>query len=510
MASEKAVNVATPSLAYQRMEPNFTMIRDILGGTERMRVTGRVYLPQHANESDKNYAVRLRVSTFTPLYKVTTENMTGRVFAEEILIEDADEQLMKDLENCDLTGRHVSLFARDVFQEALDMGITFIYVDYHKGLPTETQEQVQASGARPYFVHLKAENVLSVETDGSGNITRARFKEFETVMVEKWGQKVVERVRVVEPTRFELWEKTDSKTKDKTQEVWTLKEEGPMTLGIVPLIPVITNKTGPFEAKPPLLDVAYLNIKYFQCQSNYDNGMSVAMFPILAASGYKGDDPQITIGPKSLLTMEDPQGSFYFVEHTGAAIAAGVAQLEGIKADCVLQGARILMPRLSSGPDTTATQERSDETREICPLQAMSQDLSDALENALLIFLLWKGKLPATEPSVELRGSFEDVAGGVPELTVLANLVTGGNLTKETLWDEMKRRKVLSEDFDPEKEKELLSMGGMDLLPAPSSPGTPRGKPAEAGVLDEPANMKPKPGKPGKPGSQEGSKAQVK
>jgi hypothetical protein len=50
--------------------------------------------------------------------------------------------------------------------------------------------------------------------------------------------------------------------------------------------------------------------------------LTVARFPILASRGAISDD-ELTVGPNQWLQLPGPAGRFYYVEHTGKAIAAG-------------------------------------------------------------------------------------------------------------------------------------------------------------------------------------------
>ena len=59
------------------------MIDALLGGTQTMRMYGKAYLPQWANETREAYLDRLATSTLLPVLKETIGQMVGRVFFQD-------------------------------------------------------------------------------------------------------------------------------------------------------------------------------------------------------------------------------------------------------------------------------------------------------------------------------------------------------------------------------------------------------------------------------------------
>ena len=492
----KQNNVATPSKAYDRMKADWKFIRDLLGGTKQMRLCGKQYLPQFPAESEKNYTIRLSAATLTPFYRIACENMKGRSFAEGVDIKDVkDEGVEKYLENVDLTGRDIGIFLQDLFLETMETGIGYVFVDFTKDRPTETLDDEEKSGARPYFVQVRPENVISVRLSADGlRIEEARIKEFENVY-ENYTEKTIERVRVLTPGAFELWEKQGVEGKADTN--WVLVDSGSTTLGYVPLIPFYSGKVAPFESQPPLLDIAYLNVKYYQCESNHDNALSVAQFPILAASGMADDDPSVEIGPKKLLSMQNASGKFYFVEHSGAALKSGRERMEDIKTDIALQGAKLLLPKSEGEYGRTATDAKIKETENTCTLQSIVKSFEDSAERAISCLLDWVKKDTSVE--VSIKGSFEVTSDDIQQANTLYQMKNSGDLSRKTLWEELKRRSILSNNFDADEELKRLDMEGAndpmnDLTPPPFGAAGPFAK-TKKPVDDKTEKPDPKTGK---------------
>lgn len=94
--------------------------------------------------------------------------------------------------------------------------------------------------------------------------------------------------------------------------------------------------------------------------------------------------------------------------------------------------------------------------------------LKDALENALVITCKWRGI--AYDPSVNVFTEFDEFLEG-KDLDTLDKARDRGDISQETYWSELKRRRVLSGEFEPDKERERL----LDELPG-DAPDTTTGE----------------------------------
>jgi hypothetical protein len=109
----------------------WTLAAALLGGTTAMRAAGKTYLPQWPGEPDDAYEKRLKVAVLFPAYKRTVSTLSGKPFSKPITIgEGVPEQMQEWLEDCDLQGRSLHVFASDMFQLALGYGMAGILVEY--------------------------------------------------------------------------------------------------------------------------------------------------------------------------------------------------------------------------------------------------------------------------------------------------------------------------------------------------------------------------------------------
>ena len=95
---------------------------------------------------------------------------------------------------------------------------------------------------------------------------------------------------------------------------------------------------------------------------------------------------------------------------------------------------------------------------------AWSYGLKDALENALLITMKWMGI--DYEPEINVYTGFDNVLDDGSDIEELGKARERGDISVETYWDELKRRKILSPEFDIEEERKRL----LDEIPVDTAP----------------------------------------
>ncbi len=489
----KKPTVATPSSAYQRMYPRWRMIDVLLGGTEAMRAAGKDFLPQYENESNKNYEARLARATLLNMTEQTLDTIAGKPFREQVVLgDDVPPQIEELTEDVDMQGNNLHAFCRTWFREGWAKGLSHVLVEHPTPEAKTDAEGEQrprtladdrAEGLRPYWVHVKPECLIAAYSAvvlGQEVLTHVRILE-TTVERVGWEEVEVHRVRVLEPGRWELW------APDEKGEEWHVEDEGATALGYVPLVTFYAGKrTGLMECKPPLTDLAHLNVAHWQSSSDQRNVLTVSRFPILAASGVNADQ-KVNIGPNNFLTTEAAEGKWYYVEHTGAAIKAGAEDLSALEDQMSTYGAEFMRKRPG---DETATGRALDSAESSSYLASTVRDFQDCVELAMQYTADWLGLDEGG--SVRINADVDLSEADAAELDALLKMRAQRDISRKTLLDEMQKRSVLSDDFDEEADAELLAeesantMG--DMFGGGNGPG---GQPGATPPADDPEEEVP-------------------
>lgn len=444
------MNPDTKSLAYQRMEPEWVLPDTLLAGTRAMRAAANEYLPAHPAEPKKRYDDRLKRTFLRNFYARTLTQLVSKLFDEPMkLQQDVPDLLKQYAEDVDLSGRHLNVFAQAVSKWAIHHGMSFILVDMEDG---GEGDAVASRSRRPYMVEYQAKDVLFVSwaiQDGKEVVTKARLKRVSMrESPDGWGDEAVEEILELTPDSWRTFEKSGGG--------WELAREGDMTLGVVPLVPVYTNRIAPFLAMPTLADLADMNLEHWQIRSDQRVALSVSSFPIPCASGYNPEvDSDVAVGPFNMLSTTEPQGKFYYLESNGQSLAAGEKELTKLEDQMRMYGLQFQIRQ-----QQTATGSALDAQESNSPLQSWATNIADAFEVALG-YMARYAELGEDGGSVEMKTAEPLDAASAQEADVLLRACVSGKISREQWAVEMQRRGILGEDYDAEADAARLDSGAL-------------------------------------------------
>lgn len=450
-----ADEVRKESNAVAAMSCHWGVITALLGGTPAMRKAAREFLPQWPNEERDSYEARLKVATLFPAFKRTIEVLAGKPFSKPLTIgDDVPAKLKTWTEDIDLQGRNLHSFSASLCEHALSYGLSGILVDYPRVENVVTVADEVASGVRPYWVHIKASQILGWRTarqNGKEVFTQLRLLECVTEDDGEFGEKEIEQVRVYYPGRWEVWRETN-----KSKKEWTLHEQGTTTLQKIPFVPVYGNRTGFMTAVPPLLEMAFMNVKHWQSQSDQDCLMHVARVPILFATML--GEAQITVGANSAIKAESPEADLKYVEHTGAAIEAGRLSLLDLEDQMRQAGAELLVIKPGN---ITEAQTLADNEQGMCALQRIVVDLQDSIAAAMQLSAEWVGERDGGH--VAIYQDYGSATLADASATLLKDLSGIGGLSKQTVFEELQRRGSIRPELKWEDELARMELEGPPL-----------------------------------------------
>lgn len=448
-------SIALP--AVERMREHWVIVDPLMGGTQAMRKAGDKLLPQYPAEADDTYKERLALSTLLPAYAETVASSTSRVFAEPLQLgEDIPEPIKLLSADIDLGGNDLNSWSVEWFREALAKGLCHAMIEHQPTLDAEgnklykTVAEEEAAGVRPYAVIIKPGQVLGWRFSG-GKLMQVRYMESVEVADGEFGVKCVDQVRVLEPGSWRTYRKADKGG------AWEQHDQGPTSLTYIPWVTFYTGRTGPMTAKPPLLELAHLNVKHWQSQSDQDNLLHVARVPLLFVFT-DNEEFQLTISSASATRMPK-DGNAKYVEHTGAAITAGRDSLNDLVDDMRMAGAKLLQKDKQAVK--TAAQANEEAAQELSPLARLAGQFADCIAQLLQILADY-GSL-GDGGHVEMRGNFDSDFAPEVSLPNLISMANSGKLSDETLYSEMQRRGVISDELDWAAEKARIEEQGPAL-----------------------------------------------
>ncbi|MEX3004217.1 DUF4055 domain-containing protein [Serratia fonticola] len=383
-------DISTPLKAYSAMEADWDLVDALMGGTKAMRNARESLLPRWPNEDAEAYNCRRKVATLLPAFKETIFNQVGRVFSEpSVISDDTPEPIKEYAHDFDMAGNQLDVWAQQFFALGLRYGLIHALVDYPKTEEVKTKAEEKASGARPYAVIISPRQVIGWKSEKRGGtevLTELRIKEIVIEADGEFGEKEVTQIRLLRIGSCAIYRQKDD---GKGGKVWSTHEEWATTAKRINLVTYYTNRTGFMTAEPPMLDLAHLNVKHWQSQSDQDTILHVARVPILSVYGL-ADGQELTVGASSAMKFEDrsKQGVEY-TEHTGASIDTGQKSLDDLVEQMRMAGAKLL--RKENQSTKSVDQVGQEKMQEDSPLFTMSSALEDSLDNILQFMAEWLG-----------------------------------------------------------------------------------------------------------------------
>lgn len=464
----------TLSLAHNRQEPAATICRDVYDGPLKIREAGVRYLPMFPREDDAAYLDRLKTSVFYDAFGRTVNGLTGMVFRKPPKLSvDVPAPITALWENIDMMGTHGEVFARERHKDGEIDGHYIIFVDMQRVDPAtvRTRADRTRAGLRPYWIGIRKQDVLgyrSAVIDGRVLVTHFRYRTTQVEPDGEYGEKEVETVREYNLTSedgsrqvaFIVWAKRQN---EQGKEEWVEDESGTMSIDEIPVsVAYLGERVGMLESQPPHLPLALENIKHYQLVSDNDTCLHIASVPWPA---FIGVDPEaeIAVGPNMGVKLPE-NASVAYVEPQGNGLVAMQERIQKSEYRMAILGLSMLMSE--SRAAETATSKRIDKSESDSALSSHARATQDALEEALRLTAKWLG-ISEGGGSVEINTDFDALPIDAQTITALANLVSIGRLTQETMWKILQRGEVLPGDFDPEVEAELLG-SDIALMAAPA------------------------------------------
>ena len=446
--------VAIPTAEVLAMQEKWELTRALMGGTLAMRAKKDKFLVKWDKETDQVYSGRLKVATCFPAFKEAVRTLVGKPFSRAVkLSEDMPERIKLLMQNVDMEGRNIDTFAADQLADSIAHGIVGILVDYTpRGTVANTQAAEAAAGLRPYWVKIHFWDILGWQwtaINGKKTLTQLRFFEEVTEPDPKneFVNKTIRQIRVLFPLHYQIWREYPDKPGE-----WFKFNEQTYTATEVRFVPTYGEYEEFMKGVSPLYELAELNKKHWNSQSDQDNIVHVIRAPILT---YTSDDAtyELTISPN--MGVRIPIGSeMKYVEHTGKAVEAGRAELDNLKDEMRQAGAQLLVMRQTQA---TATEISSDQSVGMCALQRTVNGLQDALNLALEYTAKWMNE--STPGTVEIFNDFGVETYDDAELAFIQGLSEGTRpvISPERVYTEATRRGVLSADVSYEDEAKKVA-----------------------------------------------------
>tara|TARA_Y100001937_G_C7130470_1_gene337078 strand:- start:1215 stop:2663 length:1449 start_codon:yes stop_codon:yes gene_type:complete len=411
-------NPFTRTRAVLDQVKGWEIMKAVTLGTEYLRDNSQAFLPLEPREDYDAYLARVNRAVFSPYTQRLVRAATGLILRKPItLIGDPywTDVFAKDVDGC---GSDLDEYARRNIICSLTYGHSHVLVDFPAPTGAKSLAEERQLNRRPYWIEIDPENIYGWRLDREvnyGNLVQVRIAEKAVIADGEFGEKVYDQVRVIEPGAYRIYRKKettkDMYTKDNTfagnfdspanDTDFEIVESGDYSLGEIPLVTIYSGKTDTLTSKPPLLDIAYLNLAHFQRQADLIHSLHVASQPLLVMEGWDDQTKDMAISVNYAMATQ-PGNKIYYVEPAASAFEAQANEIQELQLQMATLGISTLSQQKFVAESADA--RRLDRVDTNSMLSMVSMELEQKLQKA---FNLSADYLQIEPPEVKISRDFD-------------------------------------------------------------------------------------------------------
>jgi hypothetical protein len=379
--------IETTHIDYINHIAQWELCRDLSAGEDAVKLRGERYVPKLSGQNATEYAAYLNRASLYGAFGRTVDGlvgMIGRKKPERSRLQGAIASLTDDIDNA---GTSLDRFAFRAARDAIEIGRYGILVEYPNIPEGTTIGEAERNQLRPYAAYYPAESIVDWHTQNIGSAQKlimVKLKEYVSAPLESdpWTWVSDYRFRV-------LW------LLDGVYRQEVYDKSGTLLSSTIPMIAGQTLGRIPFSfggginaTKPPMLDLANLNISHFRNSADYENGLHWIGTPTPIFSGNFANtnldadgNIEIRLGATSGIQMTEG-GDAHFLEFNGQGLEGNLGRALDRKANqMAVLGAKMLETekRTAESYDTVAIR-RQEETS---ILASIANDVSRTIQEML-------------------------------------------------------------------------------------------------------------------------------
>jgi hypothetical protein len=445
----------TRTRAVVDMMKGWEIMKAVTEGTEYLRENSEAFLPLEPREDYDAYLARVNRAVFSPFTQRLIRAATGLVLRKPIsLIGDPywTEMFKADVDGC---GSDLDEYARRLLMCSLTYGQSHILVDYPAPSGAVSLAEERSQNRRPYWIEVDPTNIYGWRLDREsnyGNLIQVRIAEKAVLPDGDFGEKIYDQMRVIEPGRYRVFRKKDTvedlyeddgggyageMSSPAGAKDYELAESGEFSLGEIPLVSIYSGKVENLVSKPPLLDIAYLNLAHFQRQADLIHSLHVASQPLLVMEGYDDQTKDLAISVNYAMATQ-PGNKVYYVEPASSAFDAQSAEIKELQMQMATLGISTLSQQKFVAESADA--RRLDRVDTNSMLAMVSMELEQKLQKAFNLSAEYVGIEP---PEVKISRDFDIERLIGQDITALTSLFDQQVIDREEFRDILVQGEVL-------------------------------------------------------------------
>ena len=377
-----AVNAKHPE--YSKNLTKWQLMRDALAG----EVAKEKYVPKLSDQEEDEYSAYVGRAEFYNATARTQVALTGLLFAKPPKVE-LPEALKTIGENISLDDDTLEALAKNIANECLSVGRCGVLVDLPSVEKADYSKlEAERLNLRAYATLYKAENIINWKTTkiNGSNVTSlvVLAETYAEPTQDEFVDKIKTRYRVLDLHEGYYRQRVFSETKagnfEAVSEIYP--SANGQKLEYLPFTFFNVNDLKTSVEKPPLLDLAKINISHFRSEVDLEHGTHFTALPTPYVTGYQGESSEkLKIGSTAVWVINDPSAKVGFLEFSGAGLSTLENRIAVKEKRMSILGARLLLDEKKTAEATETLQMRK--SGENAVLTSVASTISEGIVSFL-------------------------------------------------------------------------------------------------------------------------------
>lgn len=443
------------------MAPRWRRCRDAVAGQWAIHEAGELYLPKLTEQTSAEYAAYKGRAGWYGATGRTLQGLVGMVFRRSPVLT-APAALDAIAADVTLKGESAESLARQVLSDMIQAGRVGLLVEYPQGPQNGgpvTLADAVALNRRPYVTGYATETIVNWREQRVNNVMQPVL-----VVLAETAPKTEDRYsHETVPQRRELALESGKyvqrvyRTNDKGEWVQFGGDIVPLrngaALGSIPFVCVSPEGFGLDPQKPPIEDLADVNVGHYRNTADLEHGAHFTGLPTPIITGYQAtENERVPLGSTQALCFPNPDTRATFLEFTGTGLAALEERCKAKEAQMAALGARMLAPEKAGVESSDALSSRQNGEQSV--LANYATLAGEAVQKVLRLAAEWEGI--SGEITYELSKDYTPAGLTAQDLTALVAAWQSGAISWETLFFNLKEGEIVATDVDEDDERGRL------------------------------------------------------
>lgn len=460
-----SVKVSNQHLLFQSHLEDCIKMRTVFQGDKAIKSNAKTYVPKNKGVSDDDYNAIIQRSVFENFTEATAKGISGLIFAKEPMVSvPASLEILK--ENIDMDDNTIVDLSQNIVNELMEVGRCGLLIDVPnidtKGM---SKPQTDALNIRAFMKLYKSETIINWRYESINSVNKLTLLVLHEVYedwTDRFTAKLKDRYRVYSlidnVCYVEVFEESD-KTFVNTMEAKPVIANK-KTINYIPFIPLTYKDISIVPTKPPLMDIADINVCHYGVSVERRDVVHFIGSPFVMGKGIntkdsQGNDLVIRLGSSVAQIFQEVNADMKIVETQGSGLVFTVDLLRDLKATAAALGARLLVDDSKAQISENTMQMKTAGYR--ATIMQIANTASRGITQALKIIAEWENQNP-DEVKLELNTDYNLSEMDAQTITALVTAWQTGAIRKEDMFLKFQKGEIIESGLSFEDYNSILEV----------------------------------------------------